>query len=227
MAARKDRKHLAMALSRIPDLPRPQSRLEQVRTPGDVAADLLVQACDAGDITEKAVLDLGTGTGVLAIGAALLDARIVVAVDIDEASLEVARAAAEREGVADRIVFLRADVSKVTPAMVREHAGGPVDTVVMNPPFGADLASRARGGDRPFLSLAFRSAPVLYSLHAAETERFLVDFARSAGFETARAKVVQFALPGRFAHHKDLMRTMSVGVYRFARSTESAPAPDA
>lgn len=47
----------------------------------------------------KLVADFGTGSGVVAIAAALAGAREVVAIDIDEDALDAARANAERNGV--------------------------------------------------------------------------------------------------------------------------------
>lgn len=50
---------------------------------------------------KSSVLDLGTGSGILAIGAALLGARSVKAVDISEHCVEVCRENVEKNGVAD------------------------------------------------------------------------------------------------------------------------------
>ncbi len=49
------------------------------------------------------VLDVGTGTGILAIAAARLGAREIVGTDIDPAALEVARANVLHNGVSDRV----------------------------------------------------------------------------------------------------------------------------
>jgi len=54
---------------------------------------------------DDTVLDLGAGSGVYAVGAAVLGASRVVAVDIHESALETARHNAELNGVLDRIVF--------------------------------------------------------------------------------------------------------------------------
>ncbi|MBW3583548.1 MAG: methyltransferase domain-containing protein [Euryarchaeota archaeon] len=215
------RKKLAIALSRIPDHPSPKSRLEQVRTPGMLAADVLLLAAEEGDIAGRRVLDPGCGTGVFTIGAALLDAETAVGFDTDSEALAVARDAAADASVADRVHFQEVDVVDADPALLAAEAGlpaqngRPFDTVVMNPPFGADLTSRKSGGDRVFLSLAFRAAEAVYSLHLARTEVFLVAFARDAGRSVERIAVVPFPLKARFAHHKEAVRDAEVGVYRF------------
>src|SRR5438094_1840697 len=99
---------LERLLSRIPPHPRPRADPEQYATPADVAAPLLFEALALGDLEGKRVVDLGAGTGVLAIGAALLGAREVLGVEIDEAAAGVARAEAARLDV--RAEFVVADV---------------------------------------------------------------------------------------------------------------------
>ncbi len=53
------------------------------------------------------MLDFGSGTGVLAIGAAKLGARSAVGVEIDEEALATAARNAELNGVAGRVTFRR------------------------------------------------------------------------------------------------------------------------
>jgi ribosomal protein L11 methyltransferase len=55
------------------------------------------------------VADVGTGTGILAIAAAKLGAREVVAVDDDALAVKIAQGNAERNGVADRVRVLEGD----------------------------------------------------------------------------------------------------------------------
>ena len=68
-------------------------------TPATVAARMLHEAMMKGDITERNVLDLGCGTGMLACGAALLDAAYVLGIDTDAAALKIAEKNAEKLGV--------------------------------------------------------------------------------------------------------------------------------
>ena len=70
------------------------------------------------------VADVGCGSGILAVSAAVLGAREVVATDSDRSALAVALANARRNGVEDRIQFLEADLLP--------HSGGPFDLIVCN-----------------------------------------------------------------------------------------------
>lgn len=61
------------------------------------------------------VLDVGTGTGVLAIAAVLLGASAATGVDIDEWSYANARENVRLNGLADRVTILSGDLSAVPP----------------------------------------------------------------------------------------------------------------
>lgn len=89
-------------------------------------------------VAGKRVLDVGTGSGILAIAAARLGAAEVVATDIDDAALEAAQENAKRNGVAERIHFVKSDLlRKVT---------GKFDLVLSNllTPLIKDLAWQLR-----------------------------------------------------------------------------------
>ncbi len=77
-----------------------------------------------------AVLDLGTGSGCVAVSVAHQHKTArVTAVDISPDALEVARRNAARHNVADRLTFLGGDLFGPLPA------GGTFDVVVSNPPY--------------------------------------------------------------------------------------------
>ena len=63
----------------------------------------------AGDVTDKTILDVGCGSGVYAVDFARRGARRVVGVDFSDKMLELASQEAEQHGVADRCEFIRAD----------------------------------------------------------------------------------------------------------------------
>ena len=192
---------LERALSRIPPHPRPRLELEQYATPADLAAPLLFEAAALGDVAGRSVVDLGCGTGVFAIGAALLGARPVAGVEVDAPSLEVAR----REAAA-----LRADVEWVEADV--ERWSGRADTVIMNPPFGAQV----RGADRTFLDAAFRTAPVVYSLHNEGTRPFVEGYAREAGYHVTHAWRLSFPLRHQFRHQEKRVQEVPVAALRLA-----------
>jgi ribosomal protein L11 methyltransferase len=74
------------------------------------------------------VLDLGCGTGLLAIGAAKLWRRRVTASDIDPVAVEITRENAAANGEAPRVTALTAD-GPTHPAIFR---GAPYDLIVAN-----------------------------------------------------------------------------------------------
>ena len=93
------------------------------RTSGVVLDALHGGAVPAG----ATVLDLGTGSGVLAVAAAR-SARSVVAVDIDPAAVRCARINALLNGVEDRVEVREGDLFDPV-------AGERFDVVLCNPPF--------------------------------------------------------------------------------------------
>lgn len=75
------------------------------------------------------VLDVGTGSGILAIAAAGLGAGSVLAVDSDASALDNARENLERNGMADRVELVHAAVDTAFLGGVRE---GGFDLIVAN-----------------------------------------------------------------------------------------------
>jgi len=82
----------------------------------------------------QAVLDVGTGSGILAIASAKLGAREVVATDIDDAALDAAQENATRNGCIDFIRFVKSDLLR--------QVSGQFDIVLSNllTPLIKDLA---------------------------------------------------------------------------------------
>ena len=96
---------------------------------------LCLRALQALPLEDRRVLDLGTGSGVLAIASALRGARPVVAVDIDADAVETARANAGLNRVEHLVEVRRADL--------REDGLQPAEVVFAN--IHAELARRAAG----------------------------------------------------------------------------------
>ena len=68
--------------------------------------ELLEDALHGGE----RVIDVGTGSGILAIGAALLGAKEVTAIDIDPMAVKVARENIEHNGLQDRVTALEGNL---------------------------------------------------------------------------------------------------------------------
>ncbi len=195
---------LEMDLQFIPPHPTPKVDLEQYSTPAGIAADLLWNAFALGDIRGLKVVDLGTGTGIFAIGAALLGAVEVVGVDADPQAVELARAEASKIGLEELTRFISVDLLDF-----HEKA----DTVIQNPPFGAQKAHR-KEADRVFMSKSLEIAPVVYSFHMLETEEFVKKFFQSKGGSITHSFYYNFPIPHIYDFHKKENINVDVVVLR-------------
>ncbi len=210
MAGRPSEGKLARLLSSLEPLPNPKPELEQYETPPELASQVLAWAFDLGDIEGRIVADLGCGSGVLGLGAALLGAREVVCIDVDPLAVVTAWRNAWRLGVADRVRIYVSDVVDFREA---------VDTVVMNPPFGI------RGGvpDLTFLVRALRSGRVVYSIHREGNAEFLAGAASRLGAELTHVRRYPFSIARRFKFHRRKSVEVGVEVLRFERLYDEEP----
>ncbi len=199
------KRELEIILERLEGFRNPKLWLEQYVTPPKLAAFMLTNAHLHGDL--NIVVDLGCGTGILAIGASLLGAE-AVGIDVDVDAIEVARENSEKLGT--NVDFVVADVSGVC---VRKRV-----TTVMNPPFGI----RRRHADRPFLVKAFEISNVVYSVHSAGSEQFVRKLAESTGFRLTHLWRFTVPLKRTYSFHEREFRNIAVEVFRFERTTFKA-----
>ncbi len=188
----------------MPPFATARADLEQVLSPPEAAADLLASAEALGPLAGRSVVDLGAGTGRLAIGAALLGAAPVVAVEVDPAAAERATAAARAAGVTIEVVV----------ADVADWQGG-ADVVVMNPPFGA----QRRHADRPFWDRALGAAR--RSVHAfslTESRTFIARRAVARGARIVATRPIPWEFARTFPHHT--RRRVPLAVDLWALATE-------
>jgi len=201
---------LEILLSQIKPHPTPDPRLEQYTIPADIAATILYLAAYTNrDIEEKTVLDLGCGTGRLALGAAFLGAKQVTGVDIDKTAVKTAAENSLKIGLKGKVEWVNADINVI-------H--GKFDTVLQNPPFGV----QKKGADINFLEKALQSGGVVYSLHkgvenniewldkrsvnrkrASKTcpSSFLGKFIENRGGETKAVHRLTMKIPHMFKFH--------------------------
>jgi putative methylase len=142
-----------MFLAQIPPHPSPRPGLEQYTIPVDIAATMLyLAAYTYGDIVGKKILDLGCGTGRLALGAAFLGAKQVVGIDLDKGAVRVASEISVKAELKERMRWIIGDITAIR---------GDFDTVLQNPPFGVQKPK----ADTTFLEKALKTGKTIYSLH--------------------------------------------------------------
>lgn len=197
---------LAQQLAVVAGFEDPRVDLEQYRTPPDLAAHLVHTADLQGDVEGRTVLDLGCGTGMLALGAALRGPTGVVGLDIDPEPLSIAQANCRRIATQCPVSWVRADATSAPLCPVRQT------TVVMNPPFGAQTGNEH--ADRGFLETTSEIADVSYSIHNAGSEDFVEAFAADNGGTVTHAYTTEFELPRQFDHHETDRGTVDAEVYR-------------
>jgi putative methylase len=196
------KRDLAMRLQQVRPHPEPKVALEQYSVPADLAAEILFAACYAhDDIQGKSVVDLGTGTGRLALGAAMLGAKHVVGIDLDKASITIASEASKSSGL--EIDWILGDI---------ESLRGPVDTVVMNPPFG----TKKPHADIEFLKVALMIGKVVYSIHKSSTHNFLVRWLKKHDHKLDRIISTSIEIPHQFPFHRKKTGHVDVHVFRIA-----------
>jgi len=203
----RSRRELAVTLSRAPLFPYPKRGLEQYVTDGETASELLWEAYMRGDIRGRVVLDLGCGTGVLAVGSAILGADHVICLDVDEGALVEAYRWAHSEGVLDRLSY----VAMLVPDVWMRA----VDTIVMNPPFGV----YRRGADTMFLRTALKLRPrAIYTIHMSDrgTREVVRRTAQGAGYAAQILSTRSIMIPQLYESHRRRVYRVTVDLYRIS-----------
>jgi putative methylase len=196
---------LIQTLQQLRGFDQPKAALEQVVTPAEAAVELLFEALARGDIQGRAVADLGSGTGVLAIGAALLGAK-VTGIEIDKSAVAISRTNANLAGV--KVDFAVGDVADYE---VR------TDTIVMNPPFGA----QRRDADLPFWTTSYRSsAQAIYAFALDSARNFIERWAVDRGARIELTRPVRWGLPRTFPHHRKRLVEIPVDLWVLRRESD-------
>ena len=212
---------LERTLLQVEPHPKPKANLEQYTIPADLAAEILyIATYRYDDIVEKTVVDLGCGTGRLALGAAFLGAKDVIGVDIDKVSVSVARRNAEKLDLKDRTNWIAGDLRVIV---------GSFDTILQNPPFGV----QKRGADRNFIWRAIELGHSIYSLHKSGKRNkefmkklrgprtkftqtpspFIRDLVEKSGGKITAIFPMQMEIPKMFEFHKKRKHTFRVDLF--------------
>ena len=194
---------LEKAIVEIQPHPAPKAYFEQYTIPSDVAAEILYIATYIyNDIAEKTVVDLGCGTGRLAIGATLLGAKEAFGIDIDPLAVRTAKNNSEKLEVDKKTSWIISDIDAIR---------GHFDTVLQNPPFGI----QRRGADRKFIEKALEIGHRVYSLHKSgeSNRRFIKRFIELHGGKVTGIFPLEMTIPKMFEFHTKRKHSLKVDLY--------------
>jgi putative methylase len=160
--------------------------LEQYQTDGKTASYILNIAFLDGNIEGKSIIDMGTGNGIFAIGAKLLGAREVTAIDIDQRQIDISKENAKNLDL--DINFLNCNVNDVN---------GHYDTCIMNPPFGSVKAH----SDIPFIEKACSISEKVYAIHNYKTKEFVLKQYSERGMSELTWEKIKIGINRTYSHH--------------------------
>lgn len=180
-----------MLLSGLEQTKSLSSSLEQYSTDGDLAARWLTDISNFGDLKEGySVLDLGSGNGILGLGAMLLGASRVTLIDADQDACEAARNNVDKLGFTESIEVTQATLG--TDLISLDSA----DLVISNPPWGRQSPK----ADRPFLDAILSARVTSHLMHSAEATHINPLFEEHE-WSVERYGEADFALPATYSHH--------------------------
>jgi predicted RNA methylase len=219
MALKMKKKQLENYLQQLDTLeslgfPRDAWELEQYPTPVTIASEALTNLqLQESAIDGRTIIDLGCGSGILAIGCVLLGAKRVIAVDIDKNCVELTRRNSNDIGIGtDLLEYHVMDVTTLESNPFTSKA----DAVIMNPPFGTKTRE---GLDRIFVEKALLMADTVYSFHKTSRREYWM---RVAGKELKCSVKplfhIDFPIEKLIKFHKKTSKDISVDILKFCHS---------
>ena len=190
---------MSKLIQKVPDFIEAKPQLEQYMTPVDIATFMLLNAFAEGDFKQE-VVDFGCGTGRLAIGAAFLGAK-VSAIDIDNETISIGKKYAEKKDLAIKWM-----------EMPIQNWNRKIDTVIMNPPFGAQRP----GADREFIQKALEVARKVWTIHLADSSKFIDRFVEDNNGKIVACWEMEMELKRTMKHHSRESKKVKAILYHLA-----------
>ena len=183
----------------------PKEYLEQYQTPPEIAGEMIHYISNNYSLDNYIIADLGCGTGILGISAALCGCEKVFLFDIDEEALEIAKNNVENLKLEDRIQIIKADVEKLKNwSKLNKY----FDLIITNPPFGI---RGVEGADVEFLKTAsYLCNKTIFSLHKFSTKNFLFKFYEKNGVNNINSFKIEYNLPKTYKFHKKKEKNIDV-----------------
>tara|TARA_B100001996_G_scaffold356642_1_gene320067 strand:+ start:2203 stop:2796 length:594 start_codon:yes stop_codon:yes gene_type:complete len=183
-----------MLLSGLEQIHSQSVELEQYSTDGDLAARWLTDIFAFGDLQEgRTVVDLGSGNGVLGLGALKLGLDRAILIDSDQEACDTAQSNAENMGLAESVQVIHASIGTY-PIEIDS-----TDVIISNPPWGRQSPK----ADRPFLDTILSARVTSHLMHSAEASHIEPLF-EGHGWSVERYGEADFSLPAAFSHHSRL-----------------------
>lgn len=205
----RSKKDLEIVLSKLKGFEKPEINSEQYVTPSSIAAEVIWKAYFNEDVKNKKIADLGAGTGILGIGCLIMGAKDVFFIESDRKAMEICK---------ENVARMKSEDSKLGGAFfyvedVTEF-NEPVNTVIMNPPFG----TQKKHADREFLMKAFSVSNVVYSFHKTATEKYITNLALRNGFIKSESFMFDFMLKNTMRHHEKSKEFIKVSCLIFRKA---------
>ena len=204
----RSKKELEIELSKLKGFENPSWELEQYITPSKIAADWGWNMAMKSEVAGKIILDAGCGPGIIGIGLLLLGAKKVYFIDKDEKIIQTCI-----ENYND--IFKKYEIGEAE--FIIEDVtlfDQEVDIVVQNPPFG----TKDKHADKRFLETAFKSAPIVYSMHKYSTAKFIEAISKDHEFKITDLWRYDFPIKSSFKFHKKPVKSVDVGLWRMEKN---------
>ena len=198
-------KNIISELETLETFSSPKDYLEQYQTPPSVAGEMIHYISNNYNLNNYSIADLGCGTGILGISAALCGCKNVFLFDIDEEALDIAKNNIEKLELEDNIQIIQMDVNQLRNC---NKLNKYFDLVITNPPFGIRSEN---GADIEFLKTAsYICNNTIFSLHKFSTINFLKKFYNKKGINDIKSFKIEYNLPKTYKFQKKKEKNIDV-----------------
>ena len=198
-------KNIISSLESLETFSSPKDYLEHYQTPPSIAGEMIHYISNNYSLNNYSIADLGCGTGILGISAALCGCKNVFLFDIDEEALDIAKNNIEQLELEDNIQIIQMDVNQLRQC---NKLNKYFDLVITNPPFGIRSEN---GADIEFLKTAsYICNNIIFSLHKFSTINFLKKFYNKNGINDIKSFKIEYNLPKTYKFQKKKEKNIDV-----------------
>ena len=198
-------KNIISSLESLETFSSPKDYLEQYQTPPSIAGEMIHYISNNYSLNNYSIADLGCGTGILGISAALCGCKNVFLFDLDEEALDIAKNNIEQLELEDNIQIIQMDVNQLRQC---NKLNKYFDLVITNPPFGIRSEN---GADIEFLKTAsYICNNTIFSLHKFSTINFLKKFYNKNGINDIKSFKIEYNLPKTYKFQKKKEKNIDV-----------------